>query len=142
MPYSDDPDRFVVGAVFETEEGRMLAVRGVKPYKDRGLLVRFEGVRSREEAERLRGSLLTIDAAARRALESGEYWPEQLVGLTAVTPAGEILGRIAGVEFGPGQDRLAVITAAGTEVLVPFVSAIVGDPEGDRIVIEAPEGLF
>jgi hypothetical protein len=35
-----------------------------------------------------------------------------------------------------------VATPTGEEVQVPFVEEIVGDPEGGRIVIDAPQGLF
>ncbi len=142
LPDSDDPERFVVGGRFVTRLERELIISSVKPYRDKGLLIRFEGVSSREAAESLRGQLLTVDREERRDLGAGEFWPEQLEGLAAVTPAGELLGTVERVEFGPGQDRLVVATPDGEEVLVPFVSEVVGDPEDGRIVIDAPEGLF
>ena len=115
-------------------------ISAVQPYRDSGLLVRFEGVESREEAETLRGSLLTVDVSELRPLEEGEFRETDLVGLIAVDPEGGHLGTVSAVEFGP-QVRLVVHTGAD-EVLVPFVAALVGDPEGGRIVIDAPEGLF
>lgn len=142
LPSSDDPSRFSAGARLVTDDGRELVVVGAAPYREHGLLVRFEGITSREAAEGLRGLLLTIDPSERRALAEGEFWEDDLVGLTAVSPSGESLGTVARMEFGPGQDRLVVTTHDGIEVLVPFVSAFVGDPEGGRIVIDAPEGLF
>ncbi len=142
LPDSDDPDRFVLGATFVTDRGRELVVRSVRAYRDRGLIIGFIGVETRPDAEALRGSVLTIDAEARRSLTAGEFWPEELEGLDAVALGGERLGRVERVEFGPGQDRLVIATPEGAEVLVPFVSAIVGDPRDGRIVIDAPEGLF
>jgi ribosomal 30S subunit maturation factor RimM len=52
-----------------------------------------------------------------------------------------VLGEVTGVELG-GQDRLVVTTPTGAEVLVPFVADLVGDPEGGRIRIDPPAGLF
>jgi len=142
VPDTDDLNRFAVGSVFVTDTGRALAIAAVKPHRDKGLLVRFEGVRSRAEAERLRGLLLTVDPTSRRDLDDHEFWPDELVGLQAVAPDGAVLGTVGGIEFGAGQDRLVVVTPEATEVLVPFVSAIVGDPVDGRIVVDAPDGLF
>ena len=142
LPDSDDPDRFVVGARFTTDSGRELVVATVAPYRDRGLRIAFEGIRSREAIEELRGSSLLIEPSQRRPLVEGEFWEEQLIGLTAVDPGGDVLGEVTGVDLGPSQDRLVVTTGEGTEVLVPFVAGIVGDPEGSTITVDPPSGLF
>jgi 16S rRNA processing protein RimM len=142
LPDTDDLVRFAVGSSFVTDTGRTLVVGSVKPYRDKGLLLHFEGVRSRVEAENLRGLSLTVDPATRRDLDDDEFWPDDLAGLEAVTPDGSVLGVVDRIEFGPGQDRLVVKTMLGVEVEVPFVSAIVGDPIGGQIIIDAPDGLF
>lgn len=143
LPESDDPARFDVGSRFTTDGGRELVVAASSRYRDRGLLVRFEGVSTREDAEQLRGSLLTVAAVERRQLTAGEYWEEDLTGLRAVSPGGDELGTVSRVDFGPGQDRLVVVTDDGAEVLVPFVDDIVGEPLDDgTIVIDSPGGLF
>jgi 16S rRNA processing protein RimM len=121
---------------------RDLEVRSARPYRDRGLIVRFAGITDRNQAETLRGLVLTRDAAERRSLDEGEFWASSLVGLEAVSPAGLVLGRVAEVITGGFQDRLVVVIPSGEEVLVPFVEQIVGDPAEGRIVIDAPEGLF
>jgi 16S rRNA processing protein RimM len=137
----DDPGDFRRGALLRWGD-RDLEVQDARPYRDRGLIVAFSGIIDRNAAESLRGAVLTIDAAARRGLQAGEFWSSSLVGLEAVTPAGTTLGRIAEVLVGGFQDRLVVTTPSGDEVQVPFVDEIVGDPEEGRIVIDAPEGLF
>lgn len=142
MPDTDDPGRFEVGASLRTTDGVDLVIASVAPYRDRGLILGFEGVGDRGAAERLRGSILTVDSAVRRRLDDGEFWPEELIGLEAVSPSGEALGSVTAVDLGAAQDRLVVTTATGDEVLVPFVGDIVGDPAGGRIVIDAPQGLF
>ena len=141
LPDTDDPRRFDTGALLRAGD-RDLVVRASRPYRDKGLIVAFEGVRDRIQAETLRGSLLTAAAEDRRDLDPGEFWPEDLVGLEAVDPEGNALGVVSGLVLTGSQDRLVVTTPAGTEVEVPFVNDLVGDPEDGRLLIDAPEGLF
>jgi 16S rRNA processing protein RimM len=142
LPETDDARRFSPGAEMRTESGRSLVVRSSSPYRDRGLIVGFEGVTDRNQAEALRGAVLAVGLDTRRSLDAGEFWPDDLVGLTAVSPDGVMLGVIAAVELGVGQDRLVVSTPDGREVVVPFVAALVGDPIDGRIEIADPGGLF
>lgn len=141
LPDGDDPGDFQRGSVLHAGE-RQVEVRAARPYRERGLIVAFAGITDRNAAETLRGAVLTREAAGRRSLDEGEFWSSSLVGLEAVTPGGEVLGRVAEVITGGFQDRLVVATPSGAEVQVPFVEEIVGDPEEGRIVMNPPEGLF
>jgi 16S rRNA processing protein RimM len=137
----DDRERFAPGARFHTAAGDALVVATVKPYRDRGVIVGFSGVHDRAGAEALRGAELSQRRTDRPALLDGEFWLEDLIGLTAVDTSGVALGTVTAVEVG-GQDRLVVTVASGEEVLVPFVDDLVGDPDEGRIVIDPPPGLF
>ncbi|MBP1633281.1 MAG: rimM [Acidobacteria bacterium] len=141
LPAGDDPDDYGRGTILRAGE-RDLEVRSARPYRDRGLIVAFAGIRDRNEAETLRGVLLTKSAAECRALAEGEFWSSSLIGLEAVTPGGALLGLVTGVVLGTLQDRLVVTTGSGQEVEVPFVEGMVADPAGGSIVIDPPEGLF
>jgi 16S rRNA processing protein RimM len=127
--------------VLQAEDGETvtLVVASARPYRDRGLVVAFEGVEDRDAAGALRGMVLTT--GARRELGEGEFWIDDLVGLEAVGPEGARLGRVVAVNPGP-QDRLVVETHAGHRVEVPFVAAIVGDPDRGRLPMTPPPGLF
>ena len=141
-PLTDNPRRFVPGAHFTVDRapGDVTAVE-VRPHKD-GLLLRFAEISARNDAEALAKATLTIEATERRALEEGEYWPEDLIGLAAIGPGGAVLGRVTDVILGAAQDRLAVTTPDGQVVEVPFVAAIVGEPAGGTIAMTPPDGLF
>jgi len=141
LPAGDDPGDYGRGTILRAGE-RDLEVRSARPYRDRGLIVAFTGIRDRSEAETLRGALLTRSAAERRAPAEGEFWSSSLIGLAAVTPAGASLGLVTGVVVSAFQDRLVVTTDGGQEVEVPFVEGMVADPAGGRIVMDPPEGLF
>lgn len=139
---SDHAGRFAAGARFETRPGSQpLTVASSRPHKQ-GYIVRFVEVGDREQAEQLAKATLTIRAGDRRPLDDGEFWPDQLIGLRTETSAGAPLGQVTDVVQGGAQDRLVVTIADGATVEVPFVAAIVGDIDGERIVVDAPEGLF
>ena len=142
VPDGDDPGRFSPGAELLTDRGDTLVVVASRPYRDKGLVVGFTGVDDRNAAEALRGTLLYTTVEDRRPLDEGEFWSEELVGLTAVSPDGTVLGEVVAVEHGAGQDRLVVATTGGRQVLVPFVKALVGEPADGRIEVRDPGGLF
>ncbi|MEN8114392.1 MAG: ribosome maturation factor RimM [Actinomycetota bacterium] len=144
-PLTDDAtQRWHEGARFFSDEDPPVTyvVTRVGPHKD-GLLVSFEGVASRNAADRLRGTSFTIPSEERRDLEEGEYWPDDLEGCAVVDEDGHLLGTVAFVELGGAQDRLVVETEDGT-VEVPFVDALVPtvDLENGRIIATPPPGLF
>lgn len=116
----------------------MRAVRRV----DRGHQIAFEGIDDRETAEALRG--LDVAVAERRQLGEGEYWPEDLIGLSVVERGGRVVGVVAEVVFGPGQDRLRIEQEGGPTFEVPFVDALVPrvDPGAGEIEIDPIPGLI
>jgi 16S rRNA processing protein RimM len=121
-----------------------LTVQAQRPHQGR-LIVAFREVPDRTAAEALRGVLLQVDSGAVPAPgDPDEFHDHQLVGLAAVTPAGEPLGEVVGVDHAPAADLLVVARPGGGTALVPFVKAIVPEVElaGGRIVIDPPPGLL
>ena len=141
-PDTDHPDRFRPGVALRLDDGRLLTVESVLD-RDRDLVIRFAEVGSREEAEGLRGSLLTIPSSERRPLDTDEYWPDELVGARVLDADGAELGTVIGVVEGAAPDRLRVESGDGV-VEVPFVSALVPevDVEAGVVRVVAIEGLF
>ena len=136
---SDDPGVVAPGMRLDVEgTSRVLTVRAVRVHKER-VLASFEECESREDAERLRGARLLVEEHP----EEDAWYPHQPKGLTARTPAGDVLGTVSGLRPGAAQDLLLVDTPAAT-VMVPFVSALVPtvDVDGGVVVIDPPPGLF
>jgi 16S rRNA processing protein RimM len=144
---TDDPQaRYELGSVLVTEPSSAgpLTIDGLRPHQGR-LLITFEGIEDREQADGLRGVLLCVDSADVAPPEDPEEFHDfQLVGLTAVDADGAPVGEVTRVEHGPGHDTLVLRLPAGGQALVPFVHAIV--PEVDvaagRLVLTPPEGLL
>jgi 16S rRNA processing protein RimM len=121
-----------------------LTVATVRPHQGR-LLVTFEGVHDRNLAEELRGVVLSVDSAEVASPDDpDEFADHELVGLAAVSVAGEDLGEIERVDHAPASDLLVLRRPDGRSALVPFVKAIVPEVDlaGRRVVLTPPEGLF
>lgn len=143
---TDEPQaRYAVGARLQAEPlGGELTVLAQRPHQGR-LLVIFEEVDSREAAEALRGVLLLVDSdVVAPPADPDEFHDHQLVGLVAVTPAGEPLGEVVRVDHAPASDLLVLMRSGGRTALVPFVAAIVPrvDLARGTVVVDAPPGLL
>ena len=142
-PRTDEPGRrFAAGRTLRTPTGS-LTVASSRTHSGK-LVVRFQEIDGRTEAEAVRGTELTclIDPAERPE-DPEEYYDHQLVGLRVETPEGEVVGELDRIEHGAAQDLL-VIRTPEREVLFPFVSAFVPvvDVPGGRIVIDDRPGIL
>ena len=142
VPISDDPSRWDPGSRLKRSDGSELIVESSRPHKGSRLLVRFEGVASRADAERLRGPVY-VTSEQRRELEEGQYWQNDLLGCAVVTRDGTEVGEVSGIVPGAAQDLMSVASGERSW-LVPMVTAIVleVDVDGRRVVIDPPPGLL
>lgn len=140
---TDEPDtRFGRGARFDTPRGP-LTVTAAR-WQGSRLVVRFAEVADRTAAEALRGLELRVDVSPdERPADPEEYYDHQLVGLTARTPQGVVLGEVADILHLPAHEVL-VLRGDDGELLVPFVAEWV--PEVDlsagTAVVVPREGLL
>lgn len=138
-------ERFVAEAVFSTEPAARgpLTVATARWNKDI-LLLGFEEVLDRNQAEALRGTRLIFETEAAQEQNDDDAWYEhELVGL-AVRIGSETVGKVSALNPRPAQDLLVVTTDSGAEVLVPFVTEIVPevDIEAGFVRLTPPGGLF
>lgn len=149
--YTDDPDgRFVPGAVFTLQvpesspwHGKTVTVREFR-WMNSHPVVFFEDVEDRTAAESMVRAILWVDQDENPSQEEDAWYDHQLVGLTVLRDGADV-GRVVRVDHLPAQDLLVVRTHdTDTEILVPFVSAIV--PEVDvaagTVTVTPPSGLF
>ncbi|MFS0714887.1 ribosome maturation factor RimM [Microbacterium sp. 2P01SA-2] len=149
--YTDDPDgRFVPGATFTLQvpeaspwHGKSVTVREFRWMNSHPVLF-IEDVNDRDAAESLVKAILWVDQDSEAVAEDDAWFDHQLVGLDVVRE-GQKVGRIARVDHFPAQDLLIVQRDGDdTEILVPFVKAIVPevDVAGGRVIVTPPAGLF
>jgi 16S rRNA processing protein RimM len=129
--WSDRVERLAPGEALLTERGP-LVVTASAPHQAR-FIVSFEGVTSREAAERLHGVVLS----APRIDDDTVIWIDQLFGAEVIDSSGVRHGVVVDVEANPASDLMVLDT--GSLVPLTFVVSV----EANRqVVIEAPEGLF
>ena len=102
-------------------------------------VARFEGIGDRSAVEALRGSLVEIDRSALPALEEGEYYHADLIGLLAVDRDGAAIGKVAAVENYGAGDLLEIELKDGKKSLIPFREGIADFDDG-RVILD-PEFL-
>lgn len=143
---TDEPERCFApdDSLFVNGSERTLVVARSHWHSGR-LLLHFDGISDRNQAEALRGLLLEIERPDDAVPEDpDEFYDHSLVGCSVSLAGGELVGTVRDVVHLPGQDVLAVTLSDGREALVPFVLEIV--PEVDiaerRVVITPPPGLL
>ena len=107
-----------------------------------GAIARFAEIADRTAAEKLRGTALTVPRSALPPLGEGEYYHADLIGLAAVSDAGEPLGMVVAVEnFGAGDvieiERPPEEGKPGKRFMVPMHVEAVPEWDAARLVVSA-----
>jgi 16S rRNA processing protein RimM len=138
---TDEPERRFAASTRLHAGDRTLTVSRTRWHSGR-LLVTFAEVPDRTAAEGLRGTLLEVDVdPAEQPADDGEFYDRQLIGLEARTIAGDVVGTVASVVHHGEQDTLVISRAAGSDVLVPFVTDLVPTvnlADGHLVVADVP----
>ncbi len=100
-----------------------------------GAIARLAEVKTREAAEALRGTTLTVPRSALPPLGDGEYYHADILDLPVVDPSGDPLGRVVAIDtFGAG-DVVEVERPTGKRFMVPMIPAAVPDWSAERLVV-------
>jgi 16S rRNA processing protein RimM len=137
-------DRFVPGTEFVVEPAKAgpLTISSARWNKDI-LLLGFEGISTRNQAEEIRGAKLFIETEELDGNDDEGWYEHELVGLEARVGS-QIVGKVAALNTMPVQDLLVIEGTDGKEILVPFVEEIVPEVnvEGGYVQLTPPPGLF
>ncbi len=119
-----------------------LVVQAARPFQD-GLLVFFNGIADRTEAETWRGRTLLVPVSELEPPAEGELWAHELPGMRVVDPQGRIIGDVHGYYKLPQGLVLEIETPRGRRD-VPFNEAFVQDFNrfARVITLDAPGGLL
>ena len=141
--FTEDPLAVKQYGPLMTKDGaRQFEVTHVREAKDH-LVATLKGIATREDAERLNGLELYVARDKLPETDEGEYYHADLIGLAAVSAAGEPLGRVIAIHnFGAG-DIIEIAPPQGATMLLPFTNAVVPtvDLAGGRVVIELPQEI-
>jgi 16S rRNA processing protein RimM len=111
---------------------RDVAVLGLKSHPH-GLVVQLDGITTPEAADALRGTAIEVSRAAFPALDDGQYYWFDLLGLQVVDRAGKSLGTVSGLQSNGVQELLEV-----GGLLIPMLPQYVDriDVPGGRIEVD------
>lgn len=106
-------------AVHRSFNAGMLTLKSLR-HGPNGAIARFAEIADRTAAEQLRGAELSVLRSSLPALGEGEYYHTDLIGLAALSEAGEAIGTVLTVEnFGAG-DVLEIERPDGKRFMVPM----------------------
>jgi len=153
--HTDFPERFeqrrtLYAWTADSDQRRPLQLEEYWPHKG-GMVFKFQGVDSIEEAETLLGSEIQIPATERAELEDGAFYVSELLGCLVVevsrTEPGVVrnIGTVVDVNFGAGTAPLLIVNdESGREFMIPFVESFTKklDLKARRIEMQLPEGML
>jgi 16S rRNA processing protein RimM len=147
--YAESLSAFQAGATLlvKSDRGREKSyrIKWAQPHA-KGILLAFERVDNRDQAEALVGSELWIAKSQLPELEEGTYYWSDLIGLSVFSKDEAYLGRIAAI-LPTGSNDVYVVenTDQGcrNEVLIPALESVVLDIDLEKRVmhVDLPEGL-
>lgn len=140
-----DPAAIEDYSPLSTEDGsRSFTVRVIGQIKN-GLSARISGVRTKEDADALKGTRLYVPRDRLPALGDDEFYHADLIGLEVLDTGGQIMGRVHAV-FDHGAGDLLEIHGPGLKngLLLPFTREAVPtvDLDSGRVIVDPPTGLL
>jgi 16S rRNA processing protein RimM len=107
-----------------------------------GAIARLAESTSRADAEKLRGTVLTVPREALPPLAEGEFYHADLLGLPVVTDAGEAVGSVLAIENFGATDIVEItrdpVPEKGPKTfMVPMIPAAVIGWDDKQLVISA-----
>ena len=95
--HTDFPERLKTGlTLFVGDDHQPMVIANRRPHAS-GMLVRFRGIKTPEEAGLYRNTWVYVPAANRPDLPEGEYYHHQLIGLNVITDEGCELGALVDI---------------------------------------------
>ena len=134
-----EPDMLDQYGKLETPDGQKLKIKRMRVQKNM-LVVKFEGVNSREEAEALNGIELYVDRAKLPAPDDDEFYISDLIGMIVLIE-GKEAGIIKDVPNFGADDMLEIAPVDGGTYYLPFTEEVVPeiDFENRAVVVAPPE---
>ncbi|MDO8885364.1 ribosome maturation factor RimM [Candidatus Oleimmundimicrobium sp.] len=109
----------------------------------KNIILKFNGVDNRKDAEKLKGLLLQVLEENACSLPKGTYWQHEIIGLKVITLNKKFIGYITEI-IKTGSNDVYVVKFKGKEKFIPAIKDVVKeiDLKNKRMVIEPLEGLL
>lgn len=122
-------------------EKKILTVKKLSNLVADKVVIEFEEITNKTEGNLLAGGFVKINRDI-LGMEEDEYLLEDLLGMTAVTVEGEVIGKVTDV-FDTAVHDIIVVEDDRTETLIPNIENFVKDIDFDenKITVELLEGM-
>lgn len=117
-------------------------IKSIKKH-NKYFIISFYEVFDKESAAKYRDSTVNVKKDLLPALNEGEYFYDQIIGLSVYTTVGNILGKVVDI-FETGSNDVYVIKNNDKEYLIPAIKDVVKKIElkENRIIIKVMDGLL
>ena len=140
--FTAEPQAIASYNPLRTAAGGTIEIASLRAQKD-GFIARLKGVTDRNAAEAMKGTELFVPRERLPAPEAGEVYLHDLIGNEVVLADGTLLGEVAGIANYGASDLIDVKRDGRKDtVLIPFAAGFVLQADGDKIVVDLPEGFL
>ena len=141
--HTDFPEPFQSGRkLFVGDEHKPMTLSNARPHA-KGMLVKFEGVETPEDAGRLRNQWVYIKSTDAPNLPEGRLYQHELFGFRVIDESGNELGELVEIIETGANDVYVVRNESGKEILLPAIPSVVleTDPARRLMRVHLLEGL-
>lgn len=136
-------EQVYLSPVRRPEQRKLYKLESVRFHRNAALLT-IEGIADRDNAESLRGMLVSVPLDVGAPLEEGEYYAIELIGMEVYTDTDRYLGKLEDM-FETGANDVYIVrgTPAG-DILIPDTEEVIHhiDFEQRRLTITPLPGLL
>jgi 16S rRNA processing protein RimM len=126
----------------DRDSAKRYPIENVRPEGRTHFSLTIEGIEDRNAADALRGLSIFLPYDSLETLPEGEYYWEDLIGLSVVTEDGKPLGQIESI-FPTGSNDVYVCKEGGREILLPAIAEVIlsVDIQAGTVVVRLLKGM-
>ena len=138
---SDVPDRFAAGSKILLNQKEY--VISSSRYDRNKLLIKLNGIDTRNKAEMLNGLTLCVDSSSKIKLPPGNFFHYQLLGLKVFDGNNCYLGIIQEILQTGANDVYVIKSKEVKDLLLPAISNVITsvDLSSGKMIVTVPQGL-
>lgn len=130
--HTDFPERLKPGRkLLVSEEHTLMVVDGIREHQ-KGVIIKFNGIDTPEEAGKLRNTWVYIRASDAPPLPKGQIYQHQLFGFQVVDDNDNPLGELVEIIETGANNVYVVRDISGKEILLPAIPSVILNLDTDR----------
>jgi 16S rRNA processing protein RimM len=130
--HTDFPERLRSGRkLFVGEERKLMTLDGARPHA-KGMLVKFKGIDTPEDAGQLRNQWVYVRTTDVPSLPDGKLYQHELFGFQVVDENENPLGELVEIIETGANDVYVIRNEFGKEILLPAIPSVILDTDPAR----------